>query len=317
MSPTTQSQNGDGTYRSVKKESPTAIVHLEYDPNSLPLPPSDSWTRFVCISDTHSRTFPVPPGDVLLHGGDLTQTGTRGDFETTMNWLYSLPHPIKIIIAGNHDLTLHQGWYDKQYKRWHRRAGKQDIRSILKLLKGPKAVSAGIVYLQDEKFEFSTKPEGRTWTVYGSPWSPSFCDWAFNYDRGVAADRLVSKFPKTDILLTHGPPANILDVVNDGEHVGCEALTAHLPLLRPRLHLFGHIHEAHGAEIQTYPLSNFPSGPTSGENMEAESKGDSTVFVNAANWPSGPNVRRVNGKLQFGGPGAQPVVVDLLDSITA
>jgi len=316
MSSTTQSQNK--TYGNVKIESPTAIAHLEYDPDSLPLPPSDKWTRFVCISDTHGRTFPVPPGDVLLHSGDLTQTGTYGDFEVTMNWLYSLPHPTKIIIAGNHDLTLHRGWYDQEYTRWHRRNGKQDIDSILELLKGPKATNAGIVYLQDTSFEFSTKPEGKKWTVYGSPCSPTFCDWAFNYDRGVAAERLVSKFPKTDILLTHGPPANILDTVYSGEHVGCETLTAHLPLLRPRLHLFGHIHEAHGALIQTYPLStNLPSGPTTLNATEVDSKADRTVFVNAANWPTGNRVYRVGGKLPFGGPGCQPVVVDLLDTIPA
>ena len=37
------------------------------------------------------------------------------------------------------------------------------------LLKGPKAVAAGIVYLQDEEYTFKTKEGGRTWSVYGSP----------------------------------------------------------------------------------------------------------------------------------------------------
>ena len=72
-----------------------AIVHLKYDPTSPP-PCPDSWTRFVCISDTHSGTFPVPDGNVLLHGGDLTETGTEEEFNTTMEWLYSLPHPTKM-----------------------------------------------------------------------------------------------------------------------------------------------------------------------------------------------------------------------------
>jgi hypothetical protein len=74
--------------------SPTAVVHLEYD---LDLSPSQNgWTRFVCISDTHARSFPVPPGDVLLHSGDLTNTGTYQEFELTMNWLYGLPHKNKM-----------------------------------------------------------------------------------------------------------------------------------------------------------------------------------------------------------------------------
>ena len=79
--------------------SPTELVHLEYDPNSLESPPSHEWTRFVCISDTHSRTFDVPPGDVLLHSGDLTGTGTFQGFKQTMDWLYSLPHKIKMSVT--------------------------------------------------------------------------------------------------------------------------------------------------------------------------------------------------------------------------
>ena len=125
--------------------SPKEIVHLEYDPETLPPPPSyEGWTRFVCISDTHSRAFDVPDGDVLLHGGDLTNTGTVEEFQKTMTWLYGLPHKIKMlvfllffenpswclylfssIIAGNHDLPLHTSWYNTHYLGWHRRIGKQ------------------------------------------------------------------------------------------------------------------------------------------------------------------------------------------------
>lgn len=42
-------------------------------------------TRFVLVSDTHTHTFPVPDGDILLHAGDLTvclyhadRSGTTG-----------------------------------------------------------------------------------------------------------------------------------------------------------------------------------------------------------------------------------------------
>ena len=36
-------------------------------------------TRFVCISDTHGRHAGIkhiPPGDVLIHAGDFTDTGS-------------------------------------------------------------------------------------------------------------------------------------------------------------------------------------------------------------------------------------------------
>jgi len=77
--------------------SPTAIVHLEYDPATLdPVPSPEEWTRFVCISDTHARTFDVPHGDVLLHGGDLTKKGKKDEIVKTMEWLYALPHKVKM-----------------------------------------------------------------------------------------------------------------------------------------------------------------------------------------------------------------------------
>lgn len=77
-------------------ESPTATVHLEYDPDALPPKPSGDWTRFVCISDNHTHKFDVPDGDVLLHSGDLTHTGKVVEFEKTMEWLYGLPHKFKM-----------------------------------------------------------------------------------------------------------------------------------------------------------------------------------------------------------------------------
>lgn len=238
----------------------TSVVHLEYDPNTLP-PVSQEWTRFVCISDTHTRSFDVPDGDVLLHSGDLTNLGTLAEFRRTMEWLYSLPHKVKIIIAGNHDLTLHTDWYEQSFQRWHGHIGKQDLAPILKLLTGRRARKTGLVYLQDSSHTFRTKPDGRTWSVYGSPWSPYFFDWAFNYPREEGA-ALVAKFPKTDILLTHGPPSGIFDLTRTNDLAGCEALRARLPSLRPRVHLFGHIHEARGALVHTWAGEGASEPPT-------------------------------------------------------
>ena len=70
----------------------TAIVHLEYKPLALqPVPSPEEWTHFVCISDTHSRTFKVPPGDVSLHSGDLRNRGSKDEITKTIEWLYALP----------------------------------------------------------------------------------------------------------------------------------------------------------------------------------------------------------------------------------
>ena len=116
--------------------------------------------------------------------------------------------------------------------------------------------------------------------------------------------------------LTHGPPYQIFDRTNGDDDSGCEALRARLSDLRPRLHLFGHIHEAHGANIHSWDTTE-PPYVQAGEELILNDRVnhldlDHTVFVNAANWPSGKRVRRDSrGRAKFGGAGFQPVVVDL------
>ena len=83
--------------------------------------------------------------------------------------------------------------------------------------------------------------------VWGSPWQPWFHDWAFNLERGAALAEKWAMIPdSTDLLITHGPPHGILDACFDGRRVGCEELTRAVERVRPKLHVFGHIHEAYG-----------------------------------------------------------------------
>ncbi|TCD62954.1 hypothetical protein EIP91_006185 [Steccherinum ochraceum] len=306
-------EDATGTMKSSTKPS-TAVVYRDYNIGDPPPRPGPEWTRFVCISDTHSRTFAVPPGDVLLHGGDLTNTGTYAQLELTVHWLENLPHPKKIIIAGNHDIALHQrgDWYSANFQRWHQ-LGKENIDNIRELLTGSTAQQAGLVYLEDQKCEFQAKNAGRQWSVYGSPWSPWFHEWAFNYHRGDEAETRAAEIEKTDILLTHGPPFQILDRTLSGEQVGCEALMARLPSLRPRLHVFGHIHEDHGVVIHDWSSQDAAPSYDTGVATETASR-DCTVFVNAANWPAGKKAWQPGGKrTPFGGGSFLPVIVDLLD----
>lgn len=57
-------------------------------------------TRIVCISDTHNNTPKLPPGDVLIHAGDLTNQGSYDELERTVAWLEKAPFEIKIVVAG-------------------------------------------------------------------------------------------------------------------------------------------------------------------------------------------------------------------------
>ena len=174
--------------------------------------------RLVCISDTHGRhDFPVPEGDVLVHGGDLTAGGSLDEIAKAHAWLASLPHAHKVVIAGNHDHAFERSPLDAR------------------------ALMRDVTYLEDEAYAIDGV------RFYGSPWQPRFFDWAFNLDRGPALAAVWAKIPDdTDVLITHGPPHGILDVIHSGEHVGCEALRDALPRIRPRVHVFGHIHEAYG-----------------------------------------------------------------------
>ncbi|KAG1900361.1 uncharacterized protein F5891DRAFT_925923, partial [Suillus fuscotomentosus] len=50
------------------------------------------------ISDTHNADISalIPPGDILIHAGDLTHSGTPHELQITFDWLVSLPHEHKI-----------------------------------------------------------------------------------------------------------------------------------------------------------------------------------------------------------------------------
>ena len=65
--------------------------------------------RLVCISDTHgqhNKMPPIPEGDVLVHAGDCTGSGTLPQIDAFTKWLGALPHAHKILIAGNHDFCF-------------------------------------------------------------------------------------------------------------------------------------------------------------------------------------------------------------------
>ncbi len=180
-----------------------------------------STVSLVAMADTHGyqRKLVVPPGDVLIHAGDLTQRGTMAQLTEVRDWLLSLPHPHKVVIAGNHDFAL------------------QDERERARALFGPP-----FVYLEDELATVAGL------SIWGSPWQPWFYDWAFNLQRGPEIDARWRLIPEgVDVLVTHGPPAGYGDRCSDGRRVGCEDLLRHLARVKPRLHLFGHIHEDKGA----------------------------------------------------------------------
>lgn len=182
--------------------------------------------RFVCVSDTHNQLSQVelPPGDVLLHAGDLTGRGTLPEIQQALEELVALDYEHKIFIAGNHDFGFEQE--------------PEKVKALLT------QIAPELIYLRDSAVEL----EGIK--IYGSPWQPWFHSWAFNLQRGAEIRQKWDLIPTdTDILITHGPPHGILDQTLMGDHAGCEELLKVIrERVRPKYHIFGHIHEGYGQE---------------------------------------------------------------------
>ncbi|KAI8050272.1 Metallo-dependent phosphatase-like protein [Syncephalis plumigaleata] len=182
---------------------------------------------------------------VTVHAGDLTYTGTKAQVINTVEWLASLPHPTKLIIAGNHDLTFDIENYPQYCSSFHRMP--EDPIAVKRILT---EAGHGILYLEDSAYKLDREHGG--WSIYGSPWQPEFGGWAFNKPRGANLREIWERIPEnTDILITHGPPRGILDRVVTGESCGCDDLLARVQTIRPLVHIFGHIHEGRGVHVNT------------------------------------------------------------------
>ncbi|PNY24939.1 Uncharacterized protein TCAP_05125 [Tolypocladium capitatum] len=190
----------------------------------------------VCISDTHQTQPQFPDGDPLLHAGDLTNQGSFEELQAQLDWLASLPHRHKVVIAGNHDKLL-----DADYlARFPERICEPEGQSVGDL------EWHDLVYLNNS-FETLGFANGRRLSIFGSLWTPQFDTFAFQYPR--IRDVWTGAVPEgAHVLLTHGPPKGYLDL--DGK--GCPNLTREVARTQPRVVVFGHIHAGPGREEVGY-----------------------------------------------------------------
>jgi predicted phosphodiesterase len=194
--------------------------------------------RITFISDTHNKhnvlTNLLPGGDLLIHAGDFMSTGYNPtEAEGFFNWYDSINnYDTKVLIAGNHDRIM-----------------QNDPSCANGVLTGYKTIE----YLEDDGLTlYFDGPNGEfpedNIRIWGSPWQPYFRNWAFNLHRGADIKEKWDLIPQnTDILVTHGPPFSKLDwVPRDAVNVGCEELMKRVSSVKPKIHVFGHIHEGAG-----------------------------------------------------------------------
>jgi len=192
--------------------------------------------RIVAISDTHQQhnQITVPDGDILVHAGDWTNQGTLSAMRQFLEWFSAQPHPLKVFIPGNHEITLEA----------------VNKKSAFDL----------IGEYTNDKMHFllnsSANIAGLRW--FGAPSTPFYGGWAFNFQRGPDIAAEWAKIPDdVEVLITHGPPYGIQDLVEDNWenvgrdlHQGCEDLRARIKSLKNlKLHIYGHLHFGYGIQV--------------------------------------------------------------------
>ena len=184
--------------------------------------------RILHISDTHGFHLQFPYErfegiDLVICSGDCSNDRIPSynmmEVENFIEWYKEVPVTNKIYVAGNHDTSIEARFIKKH-----------DFEK------------AGIIYLENDGIEI----EG--WKIWGSPYTPMFCDWSFMRARDKI-NRIWEHIPDdVNILITHGPPKGIRDLSIDRsgklENCGDSALRKRVEKLKNlHLHCFGHIHD--------------------------------------------------------------------------
>ena len=166
--------------------------------------------RILHMSDTHGvhrRLRDLPEADILVHSGDFTMSGSEAETLDFLEWLCDLPYRHKVLVAGNHDACLYGARLDCLDDNVHYLCGSGVEIEGLKFWGVPMFMEDCVSGHQEQLY--ATIPDG------------------------------------TNVLVTHTPPYGILD--RDGSILyGSRELLEKVRAIRPRLHLFGHIHKAHG-----------------------------------------------------------------------
>lgn len=248
-------------------------------------------TRFIIISDTHGldalQGLVGQSADVVIHCGDMTRGSELHEYEASIRLLKRINAPTKLVIAGNHDVTLDLPFYRKELaylqhdediamaKRKYGHLG--EARKLFDQEAG--------IFLLDEGNHSFVLANGALLKVYASPYTPSVKvdEHVFQYHPVNGHDFAIDN---ADIVITHGPPKGVFDEVPCRKRVGCPDLFAAIERARPRIHCFGHVHEGWGAKLITW--SDFSLG---GSHQAKIKNGKSKLIENLSTVLANPAKR--------------------------
>ena len=191
--------------------------------------------KILHISDTHGFHHQFPETtwdgiDVVVHSGDCSNYYDvfRNEQEVWdfIDWYKGVPVKYKIYVAGNYDTSIER-----------KRITREDFEK------------RGLIYLEDS----FTNIDGIKF--YGSPYTPTFGQWAFMKARDKIHDVWQAVPEDTNVLIVHGPPKGIRDLSfdRDGQLEFCgdyALLKRCLKLSGLKLVCFGHIHNMEGVYNQ-------------------------------------------------------------------
>jgi Icc-related predicted phosphoesterase len=181
--------------------------------------------RLVIISDTHNYNLTsLPAGDILVHCGDFTLKGSSKETQAFCDWLEAQPFQHKVVIAGNHDMGLEFRNTDEINAAYER------LKGICVILENSGTELCGLRFWGSPQTPYISKKRRMGFQDSSENLKP-FWD---QIPEGI------------DVLVTHGPPKGYGDRILLGLNVGCPLLMDRVKNVKPRYHLFGHIHEAYG-----------------------------------------------------------------------
>lgn len=200
-------------------------------------PKKEGYYRFACLSDTHGMfhkmtDYQIYPADFVIIAGDITNYGQQEHVQATVDWLLNFPAPNKILVAGNHDLSLDRANYDS----FHKHPENTDLERVNDIVH-----TEGITYLMNQSIVIDGI------TIYGSPYSLECGDWAFPIFDEKDPINWANLPLDADVIVTHGPPYDILDKTSAGFKAGSKSLLKKVKKIQPALHIFGHVHECYGS----------------------------------------------------------------------